>query len=222
MTGDRAGVGRPRRSRRLRRRPPLRARGRHWGQRRSGSQARCPLPTSRSHHVGDSFLDQGVLPLELLTEHLAKFHQQCARRHKLDSALDAQAVDGLRRPTREHERGDQDVGVEDGPQPRRSSWISRSTSRSFLIPKRPACAAPCRWRDSNRCVSRQIRYTRNISRNSSLLLRPSSWRTARMPPRRRAAARQRAPWRTASCITGYDTLRIDSRGGGDPRGPPVC
>ena len=81
-------------------------------------------------------------PIEFLRQDPGKLREQRWRGDEFDPLFESQAVDVLRSPAGKVERRDQDVGIEDDSQPRRSSWISRSTSFSDLMPSRLARAAP--------------------------------------------------------------------------------
>jgi hypothetical protein len=81
------------------------------------------------------------LPSELLGQDATELGEQWRRRDQLDLALERQPLHGFGRTTREDERRDQDVRIEDEPQSR-TSRINRSTSFDVLIPSRAACEAP--------------------------------------------------------------------------------
>lgn len=122
--------------------------------------------------LGHPILGESGIPSELLREDPPELRQQGWRGDELYSSFQSHAEHGLGPSAGKVEGRDQDVGIEHGPQVRRSSWISRSTSGPDPTPSR--LRRPKRCRDSKRSVSRHERYTRNISRNSSLLFRPSS------------------------------------------------
>ena len=82
------------------------------------------------------------LPAELFREHTAELDQQRPRRDELHAAFEGETVHVLWWAAGKDERGDENVGVEDDPQPRRASAIRRSMSRSVAIPSRLARAAP--------------------------------------------------------------------------------
>jgi len=82
------------------------------------------------------------LPAELLREHTAGLGEQRPRRHEFHATFEDESADVLWRAAGRDERGNQYVGVEDDPQPRRASVMRRSISRSVAIPSRLARAAP--------------------------------------------------------------------------------
>src|SRR5207245_6930759 len=103
---------------------------------------RRPDPLTEPSDLRYHLVRAAAVPAELLREHPAELDQQRSRRDELHAAFEDETVYGLWRAAGKDERGDEDVGVEDDPQPRRASAMRRSISRSVAIPSRLARAAP--------------------------------------------------------------------------------